>query len=255
MDNRLNNKWLCIELPVLEYTETRALQTRLVSGIKDGTISTNVVLMLEHYPVFTLGRRGVLKNLTVTEDVLRNAGIPLIHVERGGDITFHGPGQLILYPLIDLRAQKISVTNYVEQLEEVMILTAGQWGIRACRKKINRGIWVENNKIGSIGIAIRHGISFHGLALNVNCSLRHFDWMHPCGLQGVGVTSMKKELSRKVSMREIREAVKIHFEDVFGVELVMTSVKGIEDAPTEASMVEEGSSLGSDIRESQVAPG
>ncbi|MBW2601262.1 MAG: lipoyl(octanoyl) transferase LipB [Deltaproteobacteria bacterium] len=222
MHEQLGKKWLCLDLPVWEYTEARKLQAQLVSRIKDGSIDTNVVLMLEHPPVFTVGRRGGSKNLTVSEGVLRKAGIPVIHVERGGDITFHGPGQLIVYPIIDLRAVNMSVTDYVEGLEEVMIRIAGQWGIKACRNPANRGIWVANNKLGSIGIAIRHGITFHGLALNVNLSLEPFGWINPCGLKDVGATSMERELSRKVRMNRVREGVKYHFKAVFGVDLIMT---------------------------------
>jgi lipoate-protein ligase B len=213
---------------VLEYQEARTLQTRLVSAIIDGSMDDNIVLMLEHPPVFTVGRRGGLKNLTVTEDFLKHVKIPVIRVERGGDITFHGPGQLIVYPIVNLRAAKMAVTDYVENLEEVMIRTVHQWGIRARRNPVNRGIWVGNNKLGSIGIALRHGITFHGLALNVNCSLEPFGWIHPCGLQGVGATSMARELSCTVSARQVREALKRHFETVFGVTLVMGSVAVLE---------------------------
>jgi len=229
MNNQHNKQWLCIELPTLKYADAQNLQTQLVSAIGNKSIDTNVVLVLEHPPVFTLGRRGELKNLTVPEDLLTNAKIPVIHSERGGDITFHGPGQLIVYPIIDLRAVRISVSDYVENLEKIMMLTAHQWGIRACRNPANRGIWVGNNKLGSIGIAIRHGISFHGLALNVNCSLKPFGWIHPCGLQGVGATSMERELSCRVSVCQIRAALKRHFETVFGVKLVMASMAALED--------------------------
>jgi len=236
MHEQLNNKWLCVGLPALDYRSAWKLQTQLISWIKEGSIDTNVVLILEHSPVFTLGRRGGLKNLTVSEGFLKKVAVPLIHVERGGDITFHGPGQLIVYPLIDLRAVNMSVIDYVENLEEVMIRTAGQWGIKADRNPATRGAWVGNNKIGSLGIAIRHGITFHGLAFNVNLSLEPFGWIRPCGLQNMGVTSMEKELSHKVSMTQVREALERHFETVFGVELTRTrlsEIQGTENAPTQ----------------------
>ena len=203
------NQWLLIELPAMEYTRAWELQNNLAGARKDRVIDKDVVLLLEHPRVFTLGRRGGLKNLTVSEDFLEKAGIPVIHVERGGDITFHGPGQIVMYPIIDLRAARLGVIDYVGMLEEVMIRTASDWGIEAVRNHLNRGVWVGNNKLGSIGIAIRKGISFHGMAFNVNLSLEPFGWINPCGLQNIGMTSMEKELSYKVSMDEVLSLIHI----------------------------------------------
>lgn len=222
-----HKQWLLIELPATEYTEAWDLQNNLVGARKDGVIDKDIVLLLEHPPVFTLGRRGGLKNLTVSEDFLNKAGIPVVHVERGGDITFHGPGQVIMYPIIDIRAARLGVIDYVGLLEEVMIRTASDWGIEAGRNSLNRGVWVGNNKLGSIGLAIRKGISFHGMAFNVNLSLEPFGWINPCGLHNIGITSMERELSRKVSMDKVREAIKRHVEAIFSVELVMTDLTQI----------------------------
>lgn len=215
---------LCIELPVTEYREAWSLQSNLVAARKDKSIDTDVVLLLEHPPVFTIGNNGRLKNLTVSKKSLGKAGIPLIRVKRGGDITFHGPGQLVIYPIVDLHTARLSVLDYIEKLEEVMIRTAQDWGIRAQRNPANRGVWVGKNKLGSVGIAIRRGISFHGMALNVNLSLEPFGWINPCGLHETAMTSMEQELSREVSIDQVREAVKRRLEAVFGVELVMTSL-------------------------------
>lgn len=212
----------------MEYTRAWDLQSNIVAARKGGVLDKDIVLLLEHPPVFTLGRRGGLKNLTVSEDFLNNAGIPVIHVERGGDITFHGPGQIVMYPIIDIRVARLGVLDFVEHLEEVMIRTASDWGINAERNPVNRGVWVGNNKLGSIGIAIRRGISFHGMAFNVNLSLRPFGWIRPCGLKDIGMTSMEQELSRKVSMAQVREAIKRHVEAVFSVELVMTDLEELK---------------------------
>jgi len=220
---------LCVELPTIEYSEAWDLQSSIVSARKDGIIDTDIVLLLEHLPVFTLGRRGVEENLTVSGAFLEKSGIPVVHVERGGDITFHGPGQLVVYPIVDLKEARLSVIDYVTALEEIMIRTAGDWGIMAERNSMNRGIWIGNNKLGSVGIAIRRGVSFHGFAFNVNLSLKPFDWINPCGLQGIGMTSMERELSRKVSMNHMREAVKCHIEAVFEVELVNASLSELQN--------------------------
>jgi len=222
--------WLCVDLPTMDYKEAWDLQAKIVAARKDRIIDTDIVLFLEHPPVFTLGRRGGLNNLTVSESFLEKAGISVIQVERGGDITFHGPGQLVIYPIIDLRAARLGVADYVTALEEVMIRTAADWGIQADRNPRNRGVWVGNNKLGSIGVAIRRGVSFHGLALNVNTSLKPFSWINPCGLEDAEITSLKRELSRKVSLSQVREAARHHMEDVFGVKLVtkhLAELKGL----------------------------
>jgi lipoate-protein ligase B len=228
MHDSLDNRWLCIELSSIEYREAWRLQTDLVAARKDNIIDTNVILLLEHPPVFTLGRRSGLNNVTVSEDFLKKTGIPVIQVERGGDVTFHGPGQLVIYPIINLQVDRLRVVDYVEYLEEVMIRAAADWGIKAERNPINRGVWVGNNKLGSIGIAVRRGICFHGIAFNINLSLKPFGWINPCGLQDIGMTSMQRELSRKVSMNEVRKSVKRHVQAVFGVELVMTNLSELE---------------------------
>jgi lipoate-protein ligase B len=224
MHDSLEKRWLCIDIPAMGYGEAWNLQGRLVAARKDKTIDTDVILFLEHPPVFTLGNRGGLNNLTVSESFLEKAGVPVIQVERGGDITFHGPGQLVVYPIIDLRGARLTVVDYIENLEQVMIKAAADWGINAVRHPMNRGVWVGNNKLGSVGIAIRRGIAFHGMALNVNLSLKPFGWINPCGLQDTRMTSMEHELSRKVLMNQVRQSVKCHLKAVFGVDLVMTGL-------------------------------
>jgi lipoate-protein ligase B len=219
-----DRKWFCIELPTTQYREAWDLQVRLVNERKDGTIDGDIILMLEHFPVFTLGRRGGLKNLNVSEDSLEESGISVIHTERGGDITFHAPGQLVIYPIIDLRAAGMGVTDYVGNLEEIMIRTAAHWGIAAVRNPLSRGVWIDNHKLGSIGIAIRRGICFHGMALNVGLSLEPFGWINPCGLEHIKATSMEQVLSCEISMGQVRQAVKSQIQEVFGVELITTEL-------------------------------
>jgi lipoate-protein ligase B len=216
-----------VEIPSIEYAEALKLQYSIVAARYNKIISTDVVLMVEHPPVFTVGRRGGQENLVVSEAVLKKLGIPVVQTERGGNITYHGPGQLVVYPIIDLREAKLKVADYVTRLEEVMIRTAAEWGIRAERNSLSRGIWVGRNKLGSIGIAIRHGISFHGFALNVNTSLIPFEWVHPCGLQDIAMTSMKCELSRQASMHQVRASVKRHMQEVFNVESRMESLSAV----------------------------
>ena len=209
--------WYYLNLGRMDYDEAWKLQTDIVSARNRGELNADIILVLEHPAVFTLGRRGGAENLLVSEAFLEESGIAVNQVERGGNITYHGPGQLVVYPIINLEAAKISVVDFVNALEEVMLQTAEVWGIKAERNSTNHGIWVGNQKLGSIGIALRKGISFHGLALNVNLDLTPFTWIQPCGLQGVQMTSMAKELSNEVSMSEVRKVIKNKFEAVFSV--------------------------------------
>ena len=219
-----SKKWLYVGLPTVEYREAWDLQKAIVVARRGGIIGSDIVVFLDHHPVFTLGRSGRLGSLTVSEELLEREGISVIQVERGGDITFHGPGQLVVYPIIDLRAARLGVVDYVTALEEVMIRTAADWGIQAERNPKNRGVWVGDRKLGSIGVAIRRGVSFHGLAFNVNTPLTPFSWIHPCGLENTQMTSLKHELSQEVSMSKVRDAARQHFEAVFEVELVKISL-------------------------------
>ena len=208
-----------MDVPVLEYNAALDLQHRLVAARIDGTLDRDIVLLLEHPPVFTLGRRGGLDNLKISEAFLRMREIPVIQVERGGDITYHGPGQLVVYPIVDLRAGKCRIVQFVDYLEEIMIRTLSEWGIDADRNPVNRGVWVGPAKIGSLGIAVRRSVSFHGFALNVNISLEPFGWVNPCGLEGVRVTSMQQELSRKVVIEDVRRVICFNFQEIFGVKM------------------------------------
>jgi lipoate-protein ligase B len=216
---------LCLELSLTDYRAALDLQRHVALARQTGVLENDVVLILEHPPVFTLGRRANLENLKVSGAFLERKKIPVIPVDRGGDITFHGPGQLVIYPIIDLIEAGLKVLDFVSGLEEIMLRTVWGWKIPAERNCVNRGIWVEGKKLGSVGISVKRGVSFHGCALNVNPSLRPFKWINPCGLQGVGITSMEKELSQKISMSQVREDLAHHFESVFGFNLLRIDVK------------------------------
>ncbi|MCP4629207.1 MAG: lipoyl(octanoyl) transferase LipB [bacterium] len=217
-----------VDLGLLDYQEARALQQKLVSARVDKSISRDMILFLEHPSVFTLGRRGGMDNLLVSEVFLKDSGIPVVQVERGGVITYHGPGQIVVYPIINLHARRIGVKEFVSAMEEAMLQTAGNWDIPAGRNPINSGIWVGRHKMGSIGIALRKGVSFHGLALNVNLDLTPFSWIQPCGLQGVGMTSMKEELDRELPLNEVRDCLKRQLEAALGISYETCSLSDLE---------------------------
>ena len=201
------------------YTPLWALQTALVEARRAGSLGADVVLFVEHTPVFTLGRRGGMGNLRVSPAFLERSGVPVVHVERGGDITYHGPGQLVIYPIVDLPRARLKVVTFVEDLEEVMIRVAADCGVRAERSPRNRGVWVGEKKLGSVGIAVRRGVSFHGLALNVNPDLTPFQWIHPCGLQEVRMTSLALEGPEVFSLESVMPLARRHVKGIFGVEL------------------------------------
>ncbi len=208
-----------VELPQTDYRTAWGLQAGLVAARREGRLARDLFILLEHPPVFTLGRRGGRENLVVPEALLEKNGISVVQVERGGNITYHGPGQLVVYPIIDLQAAGLGVTEYVGALETVMIRLAADFGVTAQRDARNRGVWVGNNKLGSIGIAVRRGVSFHGLAFNANLALAPFGWINPCGLKDVGMTTLACERGTPVSMTAVRQAAWRQIEAVFEVRL------------------------------------
>jgi len=211
------------DLGLRDYPAVHALQVVLAAHRRLGTLATDVFLCVEHPPVFTLGRRGNREHLGVSETFLRERNIAVVPIERGGEITYHGPGQLVLYPIINLRQARLGVSDYVVLLEELMLRLAADCGVQASRDARNHGIWVDNNKLGSIGIAIRHGITFHGLALNVDLDLEPFSWINPCGLRDVGMTSLIQEGATNCTMDRVKARLKHHLTEVFGVELHILS--------------------------------
>jgi len=208
-----------VNLGMVEYTHAWQIQSELVAAKINGTLGRDVILFVEHPPVFTLGRRGGRDYLQVDESFLNRAKIPIVQAERGGYITYHGPGQLVVYPIIDLETRRLGVPDFVTALEEIMLQSVNAWGLRAHRNSANAGIWMGSHKIGSIGIALRKGISFHGLALNVNVDLTPFSWIQPCGLKGVSMTSVRQELSREIQMPAAVQTVRRYFNSVLGFEL------------------------------------
>lgn len=213
-----------LDLGLIDYTAARDLQLKIVEAKKTGLLDQDVFLILEHAPVFTLGLRGGKEHLKVPEAFLASRNIPLVQIERGGDITYHGPGQLVIYPIVNLKTGRWRVVSFIEALEELMLRIARDWGIQAERRPLNRGIWVGHNKLGSVGIAVRRSVSFHGLALNINTDLEPFQWIDPCGLEGVSVTSIQKLVGQEINMQTVRERARIHIRTLFNKELEMISL-------------------------------
>ncbi|MDX2502311.1 MAG: lipoyl(octanoyl) transferase LipB [Deltaproteobacteria bacterium] len=218
-----------VNLGMIDYNRAWKLQSSLVAARTNGLFNRDTILFLEHPAVFTLGRRGGRDYLQVDESFLNRAEIPVVQAERGGYITYHGPGQLVVYPIIDLEARRLGVPDFVSALEEIMLQSVKAWGLRAQRNSANAGIWIGNHKMGSIGIALRKGISFHGLALNVNVDLTPFSWIQPCGLKGVSMTSVRQELGREIPMPTAVQTVRRFFNSVLGFELYDISYSELKE--------------------------
>ncbi|MCP3951900.1 MAG: lipoyl(octanoyl) transferase LipB [Desulfobacterales bacterium] len=212
-----DTRWQRQDLELVPYGEALDLQYRLADKVRSGK-RAGTVLFLEHAPVFTLGKRGGRENLTVSDDFLAARDVAVFETERGGNITYHGPGQLVVYPIINLKATGLGVADYVERLEEVMLRTALDWGVRAERNAKNRGIWIENNKLGSIGIAVKRGIALHGLALNVTTDLAPFGWINPCGLTDIGIISLAMAGAVDITIEKVRDVLAAHMAAVFNIQ-------------------------------------
>ena len=199
----LNEKTLdVVRLGRRKYDEVWEKQKELVNQRRFGTVSDTLILV-EHDPVYTLGKNSNENHLLQTRD----RHVPVYQIERGGDVTFHGPGQLVGYPILDLHHHRLSVSWYMRTLEKVLIQTLGQFGIEArCREGLT-GVWVREEKIAALGVRLSRWISMHGFALNVNTDLKFFDGIIPCGIFEYDVTSMSQILGKEVSLVEVEETL------------------------------------------------
>ena len=212
-----------IDLGLIGYAEAWELQKRLVTARKVGTIE-DVLLLCEHPHVVTLGRNGKREHLLTSDHLLRQMNVEFHVTNRGGDITYHGPGQIVGYPILNLAAIRRDVVWYVRQLEETMIRATGDFGIEAGRVVGKTGVWVKvsdgnEEKLAAIGVHISRWITSHGFAYNVSTDLRYFDLIVPCGIPDRRPTSLEKLLGRSVAREEAAEYIVSHFGDVFGLEM------------------------------------
>jgi lipoyl(octanoyl) transferase len=203
-------------LGLVPYADALALQRTLVEDRRRGRIA-DVLLLVEHPHVLTLGVRGDggRSHILVTPEALASRGMEVHETGRGGDITYHGPGQIVGYPIIDLQPDRRDVHRYVRDLEDVLIRTAADYGIDGTRVAGLTGVWVGREKLAAIGVRIARWITSHGFALNVTTDLDYFDLIVPCGIADRGVTSLARLLGRAVDRREAEDRIAAHFRDVF----------------------------------------
>jgi lipoyl(octanoyl) transferase len=238
-----------VDLGLIPYAPASELQRRLVEARKARAIP-DVLLLCEHPHVITLGRNGSRKHLLASDHRLAEMNAELHSTDRGGDITYHGPGQIVGYPILDLTEHRRDVRWYVEQLEEVMIRATADFGIAARRIEGQHGVWIDTpsgeEKLGALGVHLSRWVTSHGFAYNVSTDLRYFDLIVPCGIGDKRVTSLERALGRDVSIEEARARIILHFAQVFEPELVIVSPQSLEEAlrgapnlsqPVESTMV------------------
>ena len=230
-----NKKVKITELGFLPYSEAWDIQEEYFSNtiavkrqnrqLDSSILTENHLLLVEHPPVFTLGKSGKIDHLLLKEEVLKSKGIAFFKTNRGGDITFHGPGQLVGYPILDLDNFFTDIHKYLRYLEEIIIKTLSDFGLNSARSDGETGVWLDLDtpfarKICAMGVRASRWVTMHGFALNINTDLSYFDYIVPCGIQGKGVTSIAKELKREVDPSLVKASVLKNFSEVFEVEII-----------------------------------
>lgn len=218
----------CLQLGTEEYGQVFELQKRINQARRKGTIP-DVVIFLEHHPCFTVGRQGGFDHILVSNEFLEAQGIRVYETDRGGDITYHGPGQLVCYPILDLNGYGRDVHLYARQMEDTLVRTLQTFGITAGRKQEYPGVWVESSKIAAEGIGVQRWVTMHGVSLNVCPDLNHFSLIVPCGISTLGVTSMEKILAKKVDLAVVRQEMRGQMSEVFDLALEDVTLENVEE--------------------------
>jgi lipoyl(octanoyl) transferase len=210
-------KILHLDLGKAGYKEVWELQKRIHHSKRTG-FADDVIITVEHEPVYTLGKTGSRDHILISDKEMNEKGISYYEIDRGGDITYHGPGQLVVYPIIDLNNYYKDTHRYLRELEETVILTLNELGIDSYREEEFTGVWVDDEKICAIGIKVSRWITMHGLAFNINTDLSYFDKIIPCGIFHKGVTSIEKILGKKLDLQKIQDLFLKNFIKVFKIE-------------------------------------
>lgn len=216
------------DLRLIAYDKALRLQNNLVSARIAGEIQ-DIILFLQHPSVLTIGATGSEENILISRELLASKGITIFYTDRGGDITYHGPGQLIGYPIIDLRNKLRGIHLFVRSLEEVVIRTLGSYAISAYHDSQYPGVWVEQQKICALGLRVTRGITKHGFALNVNTNLEYFTYINPCGITDRQVTSISRLLGYDIALRDVTSRLIEQFEYVFNMKILPGTVEELSD--------------------------
>jgi lipoyl(octanoyl) transferase len=240
-DNPSVDEVLIVRCGLVPYEEARRTQKRIEAARQAGEIP-DVLLLLEHHPVYTKGRRARPEELGMGEDWYRMQGIEVCETDRGGAVTYHGPGQLVGYPIVSLRPYGDNVHEYVRRLERLMIDSLAAYGVEAEVIEDLTGVWVgggppEGRKIGSIGVHVNRGVTTHGFAVNVNNDLQPFEWVVPCGIEGVRMTSLCRELGSGVDMDAYMDVAAERFGEIYGREPVPADPESLSELLGEPASV------------------
>lgn len=219
--------WL--DLGLMPYEPAFAIQERILEARMRDRLPSTIILQ-ENSSVFTIGRTGSRSNILASADELQRLGIEVLEVNRGGDITYHGPGQLIVSPLLYLGDVDLNANQYLHRLEDVLIDLLSTFGIRTYKKKDYPGVWWNQAKVGAVGIAVKHGYTFHGFSLNVNLDLAPFSLINPCGVSQMLITSLHQILGHEISMAEIKEKLHEIMMETFSLSIRDVSWKEVQEA-------------------------
>lgn len=220
-----------VDVGTMAYGECWELQQRLFEGAiaqkREGQEPPQTIILVEHPPVYTLGKSGKDSNLLVAEEFLRSIGAEFFHIDRGGDITYHGPGQIVGYPILDLAQLGIGLKDYIDAIEGAVIEAMAEWGITCQRVAGASGVWIVEpgrpmRKICAIGVKSSRWVTMHGFALNVNTDLRYFDFINPCGFTDRTATSMQKELGKELDLEVVKERLISHLTQKLNIDKINT---------------------------------
>jgi lipoate-protein ligase B len=205
---------MILDLGLIDYEECYKIQREMVARRKLGEVGDTLILA-EHNNVFTIGRTGGKKNLLVDEAYLRQKGIRVLDVDRGGDITFHGPGQLVVYPIVELKEKWRDLHKYMRNLEDVVIRFLKRYSIHSGREPGRTGVWASGKKVASIGIGVSSWVTYHGMSVNIKPDLEFFDMIYPCGLRDVRMASLNSLSGKNISIEEAKNAILLDLDSVF----------------------------------------
>jgi len=202
----------------MSYDPVLILQRNIVSSKIDRPLP-DMLIVVEHQPVYTVGRGKLKTHNSFDEDFIRSKGAEIFYVERGGDVTWHGPGQVVCYPIFNLKDRRLGLKEFVSLLEKAIIITLKKFNLNGCQRKEMRGVWVGDNKIASIGLAVKKWISYHGVALNVSPDMSFFKWIAPCGLNDIKMISMQDLVKSTVSILQVKKALLHSIAEIFKLSL------------------------------------
>lgn len=215
-----------VDLGTRDYKEVWDLQKEIHEKRVDNKIS-NTLILVEHNPVITMGKSGHDSNVLFPVDFLREKGVEYFQIERGGDATYHGPGQLVGYPIFNLKDGLVGIKPFINGIESAMIATLSDFRIKGYKKEKMIGVWTSKGKVCSIGVAVKRWVSFHGFALNVNTDLNYFDLIVPCGLKNVEMTSMQQILGKEIPMEDVKKSVVRNFGKIFSQDVTEACLEKI----------------------------